>query len=68
MGRGRSQTTTDLLGQTRDILERIQPCSVRAAACQLFTRGLIPSMEKRDTNKVSTLLDAAPLSANPGAD
>ena len=34
----------------------------------LFTRGLIPSMEKRDTNKVSTLLDAAPLSANPGAD
>jgi hypothetical protein len=29
-----------------DILASIQPCSVRAVAYQLFTRGLIPSMEK----------------------
>jgi hypothetical protein len=31
----------------RNILATIQPCSVRAVAYQLFTRGLIPSMEKR---------------------
>jgi hypothetical protein len=44
MGRGRSATTTALLSRARDILERIQPCSVRAVAYQLFTHGLIPSM------------------------
>jgi hypothetical protein len=47
MGRGRSATTTALMEAARNILATIQPCSVRAVAYQLFTRGLIPSMEKR---------------------
>ena len=56
MGRGRSATTTALLEEARDILETIQPCSVRAVCYQLFTRGLIPSMTKTETNRISALL------------
>jgi len=56
MGRGRSATTYTLLSRAREILETIQPCSVRAVAYQLFTRGLIPSMEKTETNRISALL------------
>ena len=36
-----------------EIARAIQPCSVRALAYQLFNRKLIPSMGKRDTQKVS---------------
>ena len=56
MGRGRSAATRDLLEAARDILETIQPCSVRAICYQLFTRGRIPSMAKPETNRISTLL------------
>jgi hypothetical protein len=42
-----------------DILEEIQPCSVRAVCYQLFTRGLIPSMAKTETNRISVLLTRA---------
>ena len=56
MGRGRSAATRELLEAARDILETIQPCSVRAICYQLFTRGRIPSMAKPETNRISTLL------------
>lgn len=35
------------------ILRRIQPCSVRAVAYQMFIAGLIPSMAKKHTNQIS---------------
>jgi hypothetical protein len=56
MGRGRSQKRLDLVQLANEILEEIQPASVRAVCYQLFIRGLIPSMEKAQTNRVSTLL------------
>ena len=59
MGRGRSEATYTLLSAARDILETIQPCSVRAVCYQLFTRGLIPSMTKTETNRISALLTRA---------
>jgi hypothetical protein len=37
------------------IAEVIQPCSVRALAYQLFNRKLIPSMEQKNTRRVSEL-------------
>jgi hypothetical protein len=59
MGRGRSQKTLDLVEQARAILEQIQPASVRAVCYQLFTPRVIPSMAKRDTNRISDLLARA---------
>ncbi len=59
MGRGRSQKTLDLVQAAHDILEEIQPASVRAVCYQLFTRGLIASMTKNDTNRVSDILARA---------
>jgi hypothetical protein len=44
MGRGRSQKSLALVQLAREILEEIQPASVRAVCYQLFTRGAIPSM------------------------
>jgi hypothetical protein len=41
------------------ILAEIQPASVRAVCYQLFNRGLIDSMEKRSTNRISGLLTRA---------
>jgi hypothetical protein len=59
MGRGRSQTSIELVQLVREILEEIQPASVRAVCYQLFTRGAIPSMEKAQTNRVGALLTRA---------
>src|SRR5689334_1966707 len=59
MGRGRSQKSLALVQLAREILEEIQPASVRAVCYQLFTRGAIPSMEKTQTNRVGTLLTRA---------
>ncbi len=56
MGRGRAQQTIDLLSAAITILEEIQPCSVRAVCYRLFTLGLLTSMHKNETNKVSRLL------------
>ena len=39
-----------------DILSDVQPCSVRAVCYRLFTLGLITSMSKAETNRVSTQL------------
>lgn len=52
-GRGKAKKTLDLVDAAAAILEDIAPTSVRGVAYKLFTRGLIPSMEKRETDKVS---------------
>ncbi len=59
MGRGRSQKTLGLVQAAHDILEEIQPASVRAVCYQLFTRGLISGMDKNNTNRVSRILARA---------
>jgi hypothetical protein len=59
MGRGRSARTLRLIEAVKEILEEIQPASVRAVCYQCFIRGLIPSMEKVQTNRVGALLTSA---------
>lgn len=56
MGRGLHQQSKDILVAARDILEQIQPASVRAVCYKLFVRGLIPNMSKGSTDKVGKLL------------
>jgi hypothetical protein len=56
MGRGKSRASVRLIAAAADILEAIQPASVRAVCYQLFNHKLIPSMAKNETNKVSTQL------------
>jgi hypothetical protein len=55
-GRGKSARSLELIAAAHAILEVIQPASVRAVCYQLFTRGLIDSMAKSETNRVSTQL------------
>ena len=57
--RGRSAKTLHLVAEARDILEAIQPASVRAVCYQLFVRALISGMKKSETNRVSTALRIA---------
>jgi hypothetical protein len=59
MGRGRSQKSLDLVAAAHDILEAIQPASVRAVCYQLFVRGAIGGMDKANTNRVGALLTRA---------
>jgi hypothetical protein len=59
MGRGKSRRSLELIEPSIEILREIQPASVRAVCYQLFTRGLIPSMAKAETNKVGRLLTEA---------
>jgi hypothetical protein len=56
MGRGKSQKSIDLIAASINILTEIQPCSVRAVCYRLFTLGLITSMAKAETNRVSAQL------------
>jgi hypothetical protein len=56
MPRGKARQTIDLIRACLAILEEIQPASVRAVCYQLFVRKLIDSMEKKNTNRVSTQL------------
>jgi len=59
MGRGRSQKSVDLVKTAVEILEEIQPASVRAICYQLFTQGVIDGMDKATTNRVGQLLTRA---------
>jgi hypothetical protein len=59
MGRGKAQKSLDLIETAHDILAEIAPASFRAVCYQLFNRGLIDSMEKANTNRISGLLTAA---------
>ena len=56
MGRGKSRKTIELIAAAKVILAEIQPASVRAVCYRLFTLGIIASMSKNETNKVSTQL------------
>jgi hypothetical protein len=56
MPRGKMQRNIDLIERSYDILATIQPATVRAVCYQLFIHGVIPSMAKTCTNRVSTPL------------
>ena len=56
MGRGKSLKNVRLIHAAHAILETIQPASVRAVCYQLFNQKLIPSMAKKQTDKVSVQL------------
>lgn len=58
-GRGKAQKTLALINAAVRILEEIHPASIRAVCYRLFAEGLIPSMEKTNTNRVSNLLARA---------
>src|SRR5438128_1269812 len=59
MPRGKAQKTLDLIDAAAEILREIQPATVRAVCYRLFNIGLIESMTKTCTNRVSTHLTAA---------
>jgi hypothetical protein len=59
MSRGRAQRTLDLIAASYEILEDIKPATVRAVCYKLFTRGLIASMAKKETDKISRILTVA---------
>jgi len=59
MGRGKSQRNLDLIDAAYDILNEINPASVRGACYQLFTRKLIASMARSETCRVSKQLTDA---------
>src|SRR5215471_17927426 len=56
MGRGKAAKTLELIDECYVILQEIQPASVRAVCYQLFIRGVISSMAKTETNRVSHFL------------
>jgi hypothetical protein len=56
MPRGKTQRSLALIAACADILQEIQPATVRAVCYQLFIRQLIPSMAKTCTNRMSTQL------------
>jgi hypothetical protein len=55
-GRGISRSSKELIMISYEILEQIQPASVRSVCYQLFTREIISSMKTSETQKVSRLL------------
>lgn len=55
-GRGLSLKSQLLIRTSYEVLQQIQPASVRAVCYQLFTRGVIESMRTSETQKVSRLL------------
>lgn len=55
-GRGKSARTWDLIRAAKTILAEIQPTTIRSVCYQLFTKNIIASMKKTETNKVSVQL------------
>jgi hypothetical protein len=55
-GRGMSRANLDLIEASWEILEDVQPTTVRGVAYQLFTRGLIENMGVKCVKNVSRLL------------
>lgn len=55
-GRGKAQKSLDLIDAAYEILEEIEPATVRAVCYRLFVAGAITSMQKSETNKVSKQL------------
>lgn len=58
-GRGLAAKTLALIAECQDILEEIQPASVRGVCYRLFVRGLIPDMSKNSTGRISRVLTTA---------
>ncbi len=58
-GRGMAQKTIDLRRRCHEILEEIEPATVRAVCYRLFVQKLIPDMSKNSTAKVSRILTGA---------
>lgn len=58
-GRGKSKKNLDLIEASISIFEEIQPATIRACCYRLFTLGLIPSMDKKHTSRVSVQLTDA---------
>ena len=56
MSRGKSRKTIERLNAAIEILEEIQPATVRAICYRLFVLGLIPDMSKSSTNSISRIL------------
>jgi hypothetical protein len=59
MSRGKGKRSTELVAAAQQILEEIEPASVRALCYRLFVAGLIQNMGKSATNGVSRLLRIA---------
>ena len=59
MGRGRGRKTVALRERAAQILETIQPATVRAVAYRLFSEGAIPNMSKLETGRLSRILTGA---------
>jgi len=55
----KSKKSRDLIAIMHKIAEAAKPISVRGIAYKLFTAGLIPSMGRNETNRVSRLLTDA---------
>src|SRR3954447_8011808 len=56
MPRGKTQRSLDLIDAAITILAEIQPATIRAVCYRLFVAGVIDSMAKTNTNRVSTQL------------
>ena len=54
--RGKSRATLEIIDSCSDLLEQIQPASVRAVCYKLFALGLIEDMSKVSTNRVGRIL------------
>lgn len=58
-GRGKARKTLELVQAAYDFLEEAHPTTVRGVCYRLFVRGVIPSMERNQTARVSRLLKDA---------
>lgn len=56
MPRGKATKTIALVRAAIEELQRIQPASVRAVCYRLFTRGVIPDMNRNSTQRVGRAL------------
>jgi hypothetical protein len=54
--RGPARATVDLIATCREIIEAVQPITVRGVCYRLFVAGHIDSMEVKNTQKISRLL------------
>jgi hypothetical protein len=59
MARGLGRRTAVLLNRVVKVLIEIHPATVRAVSYRLFSEGLIPSMARKETSRVSRLLTGA---------
>lgn len=57
--RGKSKATLDLIATSSEIIEAVQPITVRGVCYRLFVDGHIDSMAVKNTQKISRLLTQA---------